>query len=175
MFIDYYTILEIEQNASDIDIKKAFRKQANKWHPDKNGSEDAHKMFIQIHEAYLLLKDKEARERYDIEYNKFKQYQEQTKQSKSNQYKSDYSQFRTQSANTKYQSETNEYKVDDDLLAKWMSNAKKQAVDIANQAIIDLKGVSGAAAKGCIKGVSQALIWVIVLSTFFFIVKACGN
>jgi DnaJ-class molecular chaperone len=175
MFKDYYIILDIGQNASELDIRKAFREQANKWHPDKNNSEDAHEMFIQIHEAYLLLKDKEARERYDIEYNKFKQYQEQTKSTKSNQYKSDSSKFSSQSTNTKYQSETNEYKVDDDLLAKWMSNAKRQAVDIANQAVKDLKGVSGAAANGCVKGLSQALIWVIVLNVIFFIVKACGN
>ena len=76
MFKDYYKILEVSQNATDEEIKKAFREQAIKWHPDRNQGTDTTLRMQEINEAHLILKDKEARTRYDIEYNKFKQYQE---------------------------------------------------------------------------------------------------
>ena len=67
---DYYKILNITKDASQDQIKKAYRKLALKWHPDKNsGSEEqkaeADKMFKDIGEAYALLSDPQKRERYD--------------------------------------------------------------------------------------------------------------
>jgi len=65
--IDYYKILEIEENASQDEIKKAYRKLSMKWHPDKNqGNSDATTMFQKISEAYETLGDEEKREEYDI-------------------------------------------------------------------------------------------------------------
>ena len=43
MFVDYYKILEIEINSTQQEIKVAFRKQAIKWHPDKNPNVDVNK------------------------------------------------------------------------------------------------------------------------------------
>jgi molecular chaperone DnaJ len=60
---DYYEILGIDKNASDDEIKRAFRKLAHKHHPDK-GNGDAEK-FKEINEAYQNLSDKEKRTRYD--------------------------------------------------------------------------------------------------------------
>lgn len=67
---DYYKILGVTKDASQDQIKKAYRKLALKWHPDKNsGNEDqkaeADKMFKDIGEAYALLSDPQKRERYD--------------------------------------------------------------------------------------------------------------
>ena len=60
---DYYEILGVSRNASDDEIKKAYRKLAHKYHPDKQGG-DATK-FKEINEAYQTLSDKTKRQQYD--------------------------------------------------------------------------------------------------------------
>lgn len=62
---DYYCILGIEKGASDEDIKKAYRKQALKFHPDKNKSPQAEEKFKEVAEAYEVLSDPKKREIYD--------------------------------------------------------------------------------------------------------------
>lgn len=59
---DYYQILGVSRNASQDEIKKAYRKLAHKYHPDKGGDE---KKFKEINEAYQVLSDKEKRTQYD--------------------------------------------------------------------------------------------------------------
>ena len=59
---DYYKILGINQNASEEEVKKAFRQLAHKYHPDKGGDE---KRFKEINEAYQVLSNKEKRAQYD--------------------------------------------------------------------------------------------------------------
>lgn len=63
---DYYAVLGLEKGASDDDIKKAFRKLAIKYHPDKNqGNAEAEEKFKEINEAYQVLSDPEKKARYD--------------------------------------------------------------------------------------------------------------
>ncbi len=63
---DYYEILEISKDASDAEIKKAYRKMALKHHPDKNpGDAKAEEKFKEAAEAYEVLKDPDKRSRYD--------------------------------------------------------------------------------------------------------------
>jgi len=63
---DYYKILGVERNASADDIRKAYRKLAMKYHPDRNpGDKSAEDRFKDINEAYQVLSDKEKRARYD--------------------------------------------------------------------------------------------------------------
>jgi len=63
---DYYETLGVPKSASDDEIKKAFRKLAVKYHPDKNpGDKAAETKFKEIGEAYEVLKDKQKRQRYD--------------------------------------------------------------------------------------------------------------
>lgn len=65
-FVDYYKILDVPKNASDSDIKKAFRKLARKYHPDLNANDQtAKKKFQQINEANEVLSDPEKRKKYD--------------------------------------------------------------------------------------------------------------
>ena len=52
---DYYRVLGLQQNASDDDIRKAYRKKAMEYHPDRNNSPDSQEMFIRISEAYEYL------------------------------------------------------------------------------------------------------------------------
>ncbi|XP_064095931.1 dnaJ homolog subfamily B member 4-like [Macrobrachium nipponense] len=62
---DYYSILGLSKGASDDDIKKAYRKMALKYHPDKNKSANAEEMFKAVAEAYEVLSDKKKRDIYD--------------------------------------------------------------------------------------------------------------
>ncbi|XP_065670610.1 dnaJ homolog subfamily B member 9 [Hydra vulgaris] len=62
---DYYKILGVSRNASERDIKKAFRKLALKYHPDKNKSKDAESIFRDIAEAHEVLSDEKKRKIYD--------------------------------------------------------------------------------------------------------------
>ncbi|XP_073702139.1 dnaJ homolog subfamily B member 2 isoform X1 [Garra rufa] len=65
--VDYYDVLGVPRNASPDDIKKAYRKLALRWHPDKNpdNKEEAEKKFKEIAEAYEVLSDKSKRDAYD--------------------------------------------------------------------------------------------------------------
>jgi molecular chaperone DnaJ len=63
---DYYDILGVDRNATEHDIKKAYRKLARKWHPDINpGHKKAEEKFKEISEAYDVLGDKKKRGLYD--------------------------------------------------------------------------------------------------------------
>lgn len=62
---DYYEVLGIDKNASDADIKSAFRKLAKKYHPDVSKEENAAEKFKEAQEAYAVLSDPEKRRQYD--------------------------------------------------------------------------------------------------------------
>ena len=62
---DYYKILGIPRNASEDDIKKAYRKLALKYHPDKNKAPGAEEKFKEVAEAYEVLSDKRKRDIFD--------------------------------------------------------------------------------------------------------------
>lgn len=81
-FVDYYKTLGIEKNATEEDIKKAYRKLARKYHPDLNpNDQEANKKFQQINEANEVLSDPEKRKKYDA-YGEHWQHAEQYEQAK---------------------------------------------------------------------------------------------
>jgi len=66
-FQDYYGVLGIDRNAKEVDIKKAYRKLALKFHPDRNpDNPKAHESFLKIQEAYAVLKEPEKKKKYDL-------------------------------------------------------------------------------------------------------------
>ena len=63
---DYYKILHVDRNASDLDIKKAYRELALKYHPDVTKDPASHARFTEINEAYQVLGKKESRDDYNL-------------------------------------------------------------------------------------------------------------
>ncbi len=62
---DYYAVLGVARNASDEDIRRAFRRKAMEFHPDRNKNADAEDKFKEINEAYQVLSDSQKRAQYD--------------------------------------------------------------------------------------------------------------
>lgn len=62
---DYYEVLGVAKSATQSEIKKAYRKLAMKYHPDKNKDHDAEDKFKEINEAYEILSDEQKRKQYD--------------------------------------------------------------------------------------------------------------
>jgi DnaJ-class molecular chaperone len=159
MFVDYYEILEISIYTDEKEIKNAFRNQAIKWHPDKNNGKDTTIRMQLINEAYLILKDKEARAKYDIEYNRFKNYQT----------------FENITPSKEYNYTSTEYVVKDEVLFKWMQNARKQAVELAKQTIKDFKDIGLAGAKAAAKESGGQFIAHIVITIIVIIIFSLIN
>lgn len=82
-YIDYYKILGLDKNASEADIKKAYRKLARQYHPDLNPNDaEMHRKFQEINEANEVLSDPEKRKKYD-EYGENWKHADQFEQAKS--------------------------------------------------------------------------------------------
>jgi curved DNA-binding protein CbpA len=155
-------ILNIDKNATQEQIKVAFKKQALIWHPDRNPNQHTTQQMQDLNEAYLILKDFEARRRYDIAYENFKKI------------KQDY-QNHSQSANISDNS-INNFEVSDDTLKKWMENARRQAVDLAQQTIRDFKGMSKVGVEAGVKEASSQIVNFFIIGiviSIIALVKSC--
>eukprot|EP00698_Gefionella_okellyi_P008048 TRINITY_DN197_c0_g1_i1.p1 TRINITY_DN197_c0_g1~~TRINITY_DN197_c0_g1_i1.p1 ORF type:complete len:418 (-),score=122.54 TRINITY_DN197_c0_g1_i1:32-1285(-) len=64
--VDYYKVLGVSKGASDDEIKRAYKKAALKWHPDKNKTPEAEERFVEAAKAYEILSDSEKRQKYDL-------------------------------------------------------------------------------------------------------------
>lgn len=70
-FVDYYLLLEVSPDANTTEIKKAFKKLALKWHPDRNNGIDTTEKMRNLLEAKMILENISSRKKYDEEYNSF--------------------------------------------------------------------------------------------------------
>ena len=164
MFVDYYTLLDIPFNSNNSEIKIAYKKEAIKWHPDKNSQDTTHRMQL-INEAKLILLDAEARKRYDIEYLKFIQAKKEEKYRKADA-KKEPGHERKEKKSYEYR----EYNIQDDVLASWIQNARRQAKEIIKETL-ELSSVGGKAALQELKsGFGCWLIGLVILVVFFLII-----
>ena len=138
MIPNHYKILEIEPTASKEDIKKAYRRLALKYHPDKNKSPDAHEKFISINEAYLLLYDNEARIKYDREYQHYFGQKAKSESSSSQQQRQEEKKQEEQKSSNQRQREP---QFEDEDLNQWTRNARQQAESFAKMAFYDFSNL----------------------------------
>ncbi len=135
---DYYEILGVKCSAPEKEIKKAYRREAFKWHPDKNSTAEASKKMKLINEAYLILMDDDARSRYDREFSNYQEYM----------------------ASNRNHCAESEYVFEDDTLFKWMKNAQEQAEDLFIFVLDDFASMSKV---GFSAFYNRTKYWVLVL------------
>jgi curved DNA-binding protein CbpA len=184
MFKDYYFILEVNVNSTQEEIKAAFKRQALKWHPDHNLGMDTTNKMQDINEAKLILLDCEARERYNREYFRFKEFQKRKEQSqKIDEERQKKYQQKRQSQREKQEKQNiydySEYSVEDDILNKWMNNARKQAVDMAKQTIEDFKNMTKEGINAASEKIGNLLPSLLIMAGVFLLIailiKSCNN
>lgn len=134
MIPNLYNILQVDRFASKEEIKKAYRKLALQWHPDKNKSPEAHDKFIEINEAYLILSDEEARVKYNFEYDFYFSTSTQIKEEPV------FDEYQSASNNTSDKQKSN-YKDPD--LNNWTFTAKKQAEKYASMSFSEFAKLIG--------------------------------
>lgn len=161
MFKDYYRILEINFEATPEEIKAAYKRLALKWHPDRNHSGEALQKMQDINEAYLILKDTEAKRRYDEEHFKFRKYQHSfssssTKEQKQGDKKPEY------------------YEPQDEILQKWMRNAREQAQELVSQTISAFQIGTKAAGKEIMEQTTTFLILGLIFMVLFALSRSCN-
>lgn len=148
-FVDYYKILEIDPDTSTAEIKDRYRMLALLWHPDRNPDMDTTVKMQLINEAYLILNDIEARHRYDIEYDLYCRYSDEELRKT----------FMTPSAD--------QFIVTDEILAKWMGNARRQAIEIVKESLHDIRTLSTTGIKAAGKEILKQVIGYSILVLLF--------
>ena len=157
MFKDYYQILGITPQATDSEIKMAYRKMSMKWHPDRNPDSDVTSMMQDINEAYAILKDASKRKRYDLEYDAFIQHKQ-----KGNS-KSD--------INTP--SWVYNYNVQDSDLKEDIKNAREYAKGFVEEFFRSLKKDSQAAVQGAWDNAKGYVYAAIFLTIIGGLIRSC--
>lgn len=155
MFKDYYKILGIVSDANSEEIKKAYRSQSMRWHPDRNQGMDTTKKMQDINEAYNILKDPVTRARYDAEYVKFNsaRYEQPKKEE-----------------------EVTDYDITDETLQEDIKVARKAAEDYVREFYASLKTDSKKAAKGAWEKMKGYLIGGVIMTFVALVVRTCiGN
>lgn len=160
MFKDYYLILEVPSTSTLLEIKTAYRKQCIKWHPDKNPEIDTTERMQEIVEAYLILKDSEAKERYDKEYLRYKRENKKSNRQTQNN--------KTRDTGFK----RHNFYVSDETLKRWMQNANRQSKEVLADIIDEFRG---ALVEGGKSIMNYVLTIMIPMLLGFLFVKACSG
>ena len=153
MLKDYYKILGITPAATQEEIKKAYRSQSMRWHPDKNPGMDTTAEMQDINEAYNILKDPITRARYDAEYARFNS-----------------TRFEQQESDPKAEAS---YDIKDETLKEDIKEARKAAEDYVREFYASLKNDTKKAARGAWDEVKGFVIVSIIMSIIVTVVVIC--
>ena len=177
MFKDYYQILEIPFGSDLKSIKNAYREQSLKWHPDRHPEMDVTCRMQDINEAYAILKDTEAKTRYNIEYLSCqmfhgKTYSQDTSSNMSDNTDRNHSTgYRDQNHHQYYY----DYTVNDDTLNENILKARAYAKELVEEFFAGFKRNSKLAIKGAWDEVSNWLIGIVVLLIISIIIRLCAH
>ena len=153
MFIDYYEVLKISQDASFEEVKSAYRRESLRWHPDKNPNIDTTLQMQRVNEAYAILKDAQKRDRYDDEYLKFK-------------------------FSTRKMSDTHgvyDYDVMDEQVKEDIRDAREYARKLVEEFMASFKQGAMNAAKGSWESMKPHFIGVFILMILGALVSLCSG
>lgn len=165
MFKDYYKILCVDFSASADEIKKAYRQQSLKWHPDRNPGCDVKEMMQAINEAYAILKDPVKKARYDVEYMRFIKLSSQNFDPVSSQHSNHTSQESSASSNANHTSSkhdysyTYDYDIQDENLKFDIEEARRYAKELVEQF---LKSFVKSSKTAAVEGGKTALKYFII-------------
>lgn len=173
MFVDYYEVLHVSQDASSEEIKAAYRRESIKWHPDKNPNIDTTLQMQRVNEAYAILKDSEKRQRYDYEYNRFKQTKQTRSSSQTSHSDNTYSQSEQEQKKTN-NSWTYDYEVHDEKVKEDINNAREYAKKLVDEFMSSLKQSAKDAVKGAWSGMKPYLIIILVMMGFGLLISFCS-
>lgn len=163
MFVDYYCVLEISLNSNSTEIKAAYKKQAIKWHPDKNKVDTTERMQL-INEAKLILLNEDARKKYDLEYLRFTNTKQSSQFQNVNETNNHYS-----NKGSKNKHVYDDYIIQDSLLIFLINEARAKAKKIIEETI-ELSEVGGKAALQEIKfGIGCWLVFLLIIGLIFII------
>lgn len=169
MFKDYYAILEISFPSDEKQIKAAYRQQSLKWHPDRNIGRNTEEEMKAINEAYAILSRPDSKQRYDIEYIRFRQ---QTTEKQRPAYK----QYQEQSYDSHSDDKQWEYAYDvkDENLKNDINNARRTAEEYVKAFMSSLKADVKSAAKGAWDGAMPYIISALIMPIFILLFQTCS-
>ncbi len=159
MFIDYYAVLDVPETVTLSEIKKAYKIQAFKWHPDRNSDIDTTWHMQLINEAYLILSDEKTRERYDKEYLQFKKNFTQRV----------FQRYKDIDLNRK-EYEYKNYTIKDDILNDKVNDARKKASGLLEKSLEDLMGMIKAGTKAALDAAKRSICVFFIVQLFIIII-----
>lgn len=175
MFKDYYTILGINHPSDEKEIKSAYRKQALKWHPDRNIGRSTEEQMKDINEAYTILINPISKERYEKEYQIFKQSQKvKEEEYTSSTVHPKYSNHYYSNEESHYTKWQYDYDVKDSSLKEDIKNAQESAERYVKDFLTLLKNDSKVATKGALDEVFPYLLTGIIVAIFILFIQTCS-
>jgi curved DNA-binding protein CbpA len=145
--------------STDAEIKVAYKKQANYWHPDKNSSPDAVARMKLINEAYLILKDSQAKTRYNREYKIYRGDLGRGDKSWEDERSSENARYQQRD----YSACEPVYEFYDQELEQLVKRARRYASDIVSHTLYETRGIVKSGCLQALKTIAVPLCLLILI------------